>query len=105
MNPVLKKIKRLIIQGNYVFTAKAEAERIADNLTEEDILESILNASFVRTKRSRSPWRKEHLEKIYIIESFTYDGVLIYTKGVIRKQEEVESFYIIVSAKKSTIGD
>jgi len=105
MNYTLKKIKRLIIRGNYVFTAKAETERINDNLSQEDILESILNASFIRTKRSTSPWRQGKKEKINIIESFTYDGILIYTKGVIRKQEQVESFYIIISAKKSTIGD
>jgi hypothetical protein len=58
----------------------------------------------VRTKKSRSEWRKEKNEKIYIIESFTYDGLLIYTKGVIRKQGEIETFYIIVSAKRSLFG-
>jgi len=105
MNNTLKHIKRLIIQGNYVFTAKAETDRIIDNLSQEDILESILNASFIRTKRSTSPWRKGQKENMHIIESFTYDGILIYTKGVIRKLEQVESFYIIISAKKSTIGD
>jgi hypothetical protein len=41
---------------------------------------------------------------MHIIESFTYDGVLIYTKGVIRKQGQNEAFYIIVSAKRSTFG-
>lgn len=29
MNPTLTKIKRLIIQDRYVFTGKADAERIA----------------------------------------------------------------------------
>lgn len=104
MDYVLRKIKRLIIRGNYVFTAKADAERLSDGLTQEDVLESILNAAFVRSKKSRSQWRKDQKEKIYIIESFTYDGVLIYTKGVIRKDDQVESFYIIVSAKRSTFG-
>lgn len=86
MNPTLTKIKRLIIQGKYIFTGKADAERIAGLLTQEMVLESILNASFVRTKRSRSEWRQERHEKMHTIESFTYDGILIYTKGVIRQQ-------------------
>lgn len=105
MDTILTKIKRLIIQGRYVFTGKADAERIADHLTQESVLEAILNASFVRAKRSRSEWRKDRHEKMYIIESFTYDGLLIYTKGVIRQQGGTETFYIIVSAKKSTFGD
>lgn len=45
--------------------------------------------------------REERDEKMYIIESFTYDGILIYTKGVIRQQGPFETFYIIVSAKRS----
>ncbi|MCI0692508.1 hypothetical protein L0337_10965 [candidate division KSB1 bacterium] len=104
MDFVLKKIKRLIIKGNFKFTLKADAERLVDGLTQEDVLESILNASLVRTKKSRSPWRKESDERIYIIESFTYDGILIYSKGVIRKEELTETFYIIVSSKRSTLG-
>lgn len=57
MDPILTKIKRLIIQRKYIFTEKADIERIADGLSEEDVLESILNATFVRVKNSRSPWR------------------------------------------------
>jgi hypothetical protein len=38
MDKILTKIKRLIIQGNYVFAAKAETDRLNDNLTQEDIL-------------------------------------------------------------------
>lgn len=104
MDFILKKIKRLIIQGHYVFTAKADTELLVDGLTQADALESILNAAFVRSKKSRSQWRKERDEKMYIIESFTYDGTLIYTKGVIRQQGPIEMFYIIVSAKRSTFG-
>ena len=104
MDFVLKKIKRLIIQGKYIFTAKADAELLVDGLTQADALESILNAAIVRSKKSRSQWRKERDEKMYIIESFTYDGTLIYTKGVIRQQGSIETFYIIVSAKRSTLG-
>ena len=105
MDFILKRIKRLIIQGRYIFTIKAAAEHVADGLSEEDVLESILNATFVRAKRSRSPRRREKQEKVYIIKSFTYDGVLVYTKGVMRKMEQQEVFYILISAKRSTMGE
>jgi hypothetical protein len=87
MEFILKRIKRLIIQQQYLFTEKAVMERLADGLTEDDVLESILNATFVRSKRSRSLARQTKQEHVYIIESFTYDGILVYTKGVIRQQD------------------
>ncbi|MFQ5630835.1 MAG: hypothetical protein ACE5I1_18850 [bacterium] len=46
MHSILTKIKRLIIQGNYLFTAKAEVERIADQMTQEDFLESAKRSIF-----------------------------------------------------------
>lgn len=100
MQYVLTRIKRLIIQQKYLFTEKATLDRIADGLSEEDVLEAILNSTFVRSKKSRSPWRRGKNEHIYIIESFTYGGVLVYTKGVIRSMYRQETFYIFVSAKK-----
>lgn len=92
MEFTLKRIKRLIIQQRYLFTEKAVAERLADGLTEEDVLEAILNATFVRSKRSHNSARKVKQEKVYIIESFTYDGILIYTKGVLRRQRNKKRF-------------
>jgi hypothetical protein len=64
-------------------------------------LESILNANGItKTIRSTSPIAAKN-EKLYIIESFTYDGLLIYTKGTIKKDAEGEHFYLLVSSKKS----
>lgn len=101
MTPVLVKIKRLIISGNYVFTRKAELEMFEDGITAECVLESILNAKRIKkTIRSTSPIAGKH-EKLYIIESFTYDGLLIYTKGAIKKDADGEHFYLLVSSKNS----
>ena len=97
----LIKIKRLIISGKYAFTAKAIDEMDADGLIEEDVLESILNAQFARTKKSSSRFRQKVKEKVYIIESFTYSGILIYTKGVIHKEAGGEKLYFLISSKKS----
>lgn len=88
MESTLKRIKRLIIQHRYFFTEKAATERIADGLTEEDILESILSASFVRSKNSRSPQRKRKIEKVYIIESFTTTGFWSILKELYEKRQK-----------------
>jgi hypothetical protein len=101
MNLVLLKIKRLIISGKYIFTRKAELEMFADSLTEESVLESILNANGIKKivrSKSQAVQRKE---KLYIIESFTYNGMLIYTKGAIKNNSEGEYFYLFISSKRS----
>jgi len=36
-----------------------------------------------------------------LIESFTYDGLLIYTKGTIKRVDGKEYFYLFISSKKS----
>jgi hypothetical protein len=102
MNQELVTIKRLIIKKHYAFTEKALVEMDRDSLSEEDILESILNAQFLHTKRSTSPFKQRKKEKVYIIESFTYSGLLIYTKGVIRGTGDNRKFYLLISSKKST---
>lgn len=102
MQRILKKIKRLIISGKYLFTFKAEKEMFADNISETDVLESILNANgIIKIINSTNPYKKKK-EKLYIIESFTYDGLLIYTKGTIKQDKNNrEIFYLLISSKKS----
>lgn len=99
----LAKIKRLIILGRYRFTRKAELERLRDGLLQTDVLEAIINANEIKkVLRSTSPFRAGRRDKLYIIEGFTFDGLLIYTKGVIRREFGQETLYILVSAKRST---
>lgn len=102
MQSILLKIKRLIIANRYAFTLKAEAEMFADSLAETDVLESILNANGIKkTIRSKNPQSGKR-ERLYIIESFTYDGLLIYTKGKIAKDETgKETLYLLISSKRS----
>jgi arginine/lysine/ornithine decarboxylase len=100
---VLVKIKRLIIARRVVFSSKAREERMACELTVEEILESILNAQTInKVLRSTSPFRKSQKEKLYVIISSTYDGKVIYTKGTIRKLNQQEEFYILISSKWSS---
>jgi hypothetical protein len=78
----------------------------ADGLLRDDVIESILSAQFLRVKNSSSPWRKGKREQLYIIDSFNFEGVPIYSKGVVRKVSEHESeFYIIISGKRSIASD
>lgn len=98
----LAKIKRLILLGRYRFTRKAELERLRDGLLQTDVLESIINANGIKKiLRSTSPFRAGRREKLYIIEGFTFGGLLIYTKGIVRREFRQETLYILVSAKRS----
>jgi hypothetical protein len=105
MDHTLIKIKRLIWRGKYEFRLSAEIQLADDGLTHEDALEAILNADYLKKKNSISQDKIGPKEKVYIIESFTYDGILMYTKGAIKKSDGQETFYIIISAKRSTSGD
>lgn len=40
-------------------------------------------------------------EKLYIIKGFTYDDMLIYTKGKIYEESGRERFYILISSKRA----
>lgn len=101
---LLIRIKRLALQHAIMFTEKAVFESELDDLTEDDVIESILNAGFVRSKRSTARKRRRPGEMVHIIEGFTFDGILIYTKGVIRRIDECDIFYVLVSAKRNTLG-
>lgn len=101
MNVTLKRIKRLIIQGNYLFTLKAENEIEADGLIVEDALESILNADDIYKVLSSKHPKTGKAEKLYIIKGFTYDNILIYTKGKIYEESGRERFYILISSKRA----
>ncbi|HKU74258.1 MAG TPA: hypothetical protein VJR02_10080 [Pyrinomonadaceae bacterium] len=47
---VLIRIKRAVLAGRYVFSEKARIEMESDDLTEVDIVESILNADAIHKK-------------------------------------------------------
>jgi len=97
---ILIKIKRLIIAKEYVFTLKAETEMFASGLTEVQVLESILNASGIKKILRSTNLKRQLGEKLYVIESFTYDGLLIYTKGTIKIDKlGRETYYLLVSSK------
>lgn len=101
---ILAKIKRLAIARRLRFTFKADVERIRDGLSVEDIIESLVNAPVInKTLRSQSPHRLLSKEKLYVIISSTYDGTLVYTKGTVRKTQDVEEYYLLISAKKDTV--
>lgn len=77
-----------------------------DDLTAEEVLESVINAQAVsKTLRSRSSTRRHSGEKLYVIKSFSFEGTLIYTKGTIVRQDGEETFYIFISSKVATVGD
>ena len=99
---ILVRIKRLVVARRVEFTMKAEIERLRDGLSVEDVLESIVNANAIKkTLRSHSSGRVSARDHLYVIESPTYSGLWVYTKGVLRRKGRQEIFYVLVSSKLS----
>jgi hypothetical protein len=97
---VLLRIKRLVIARRVEFTMKATEERLRDGLAVEDVLESIVNANAIKkVLRSRSARRVGAGERLYVIESPTFTGTWVYSKGTVRRKGGQEVFYVFVSAK------
>ncbi len=102
MDETLRRIKRAVLAGNYRITLKAELEMYADNLDERDVIESILCATRThKMLRSSSPRHPRHRECLHIIISNTLDGILIYSKGKLVREEALEVYYVFVSAKRA----
>lgn len=100
---VLTRIKRAVLARRYVFSEKARIEMETDDLTELDIVESILNADAIYKRlRSISPSRQGRREYLYVIQSTNLDGLMIYTKGKLVEAAGVETYYFLVSAKEAT---
>ncbi len=101
MDHTLVSIKRLCQAGHVVFTQKAEAEMLVDGLRRDDVIEAILNAgSITKRMRSRNPMTGRR-ETLYVIQSTTWDGLPIYTKGKLAPRRETPRFYVLISSKRS----
>jgi hypothetical protein len=101
MSRELILIKQLVLRRKIIWTGQSESQMAIDGLTREEVIESIVNARSLRSKRSTSPQRGHSREKVHIIVGRTYAGLAIYTKGVIRKVEDRETFYVMISAKRN----
>jgi hypothetical protein len=53
----------------------------------------------LKVLRSRSAVRRDPRERLYVIESPTFSGTWVYTKGTIHHKARREVFYVFVSAK------
>jgi hypothetical protein len=99
---VLSRIKRCVLQGNLKFSLKARDEAILDGLSPLDVRESIVNATAIRkTLRSTSPGRSSGREYLYIIVAPNMSGLRIYTKGKFVVEESIETYYLLISSKRS----
>ncbi len=102
MSDILIRIKRAVLAGHYAFSEKARMEMEADVLTELDVAESILNAVAIYKRiRSRSPYRQQAKEYLYVIQSTNLEGLAIYTKGKLVHEAGTETYYFLVSSKKA----
>ena len=102
MSDVLVRIKRAVLAGRYEFSRKAAEEMDADDLTPMDVAESILNAvAIYKTIRSVNPRPGRQREYLHVIQSTNLVGVPIYTKGKLVAEAEIETYYFLVSAKRT----
>jgi hypothetical protein len=99
---LLVRIKRAVIAGHVVFTLKAVEERTNARLTEEEVREAIVNASAIyKSIRSTSQRRRKSREWLHIIYGTTFTGIVVYTKGKLLVERGVETYYVLISAKRS----
>ena len=102
MSDILVRIKRAVLAGRYVFSEKARLEMEADGLTELAVAESILNAVAIYKRiRSRSPFRQQAREYLYVIQGTNLDGVIVYTKGKLVREADAETYYFLLSSKRA----
>jgi adenylylsulfate kinase-like enzyme len=99
---ILKRIKRAILTGDYAFSEKARIEMEADQITELDVAESILNAvAIYKTVRSLSPYRGHRREMLHIIQSTNLNGLAIFSKGKLVSDAGHDTYYFLISSKKA----
>jgi hypothetical protein len=102
MSDTLIRIKRAVLAGRYAFSEKARIEMEIDCLTEMDVAESILNAvAIYKTIRSKSHFRTNRIESLYIIQSTNLEGFPIYSKGKLVTKNGQDVFYFLISSKKA----
>jgi hypothetical protein len=99
----LSRIKRCALQGNLRFSLKARDEAIIDGISPLDIRESLINAtSIAKTLRSTSPTRSSRREYLYVVVAPNLSGLRIYTKGKFVVEASIETYYLLVSSKRSS---
>lgn len=102
MTEILIRIKRAVLAGRYAFSEKARTEMEIDGLTELDVVESLLNAvAIYKIIRSKSPYRRGKRENLYVIQSTNLDGLAIYSKGKLVKEQSQDFYYFLISSKKA----
>ena len=101
MDDILLRIKRCAIRGDLRFTTKAQLELEIDDLSREDVRESLIFATAIY-KTIRSP-RTLHRprERLHVIQSPNLQGVPIYSKGKLVSESRQEVYYVLISSKRA----
>lgn len=102
MADTLIRIKRAVLAGQYAFSEKARTEMEFDGITEMDVVESLLNAVVIyKVIRSKSPYRQGRRENLYVIQSTNLEGLPIYSKGKLMKEQGQDVYYFLISSKRA----
>lgn len=99
---VLVRIKRAVLAGRYAFSEKAQLEMERDGLTELDVAESIVSAvAIYKRLRSISTWHQGAHEYLYVIQATNLEGMMVYSKGKLVRDEGSDKFYFLISSKRA----
>ena len=73
-----------------------------DGLSEFDVAESIINAvAIYKRLRSRSHRRSKRFEYLYVIQPTNLEGLAVYSKGKLVREDGEDRYYFLVSAKRA----
>ena len=99
---ILIRIKKCALGNRLRLTNKARDEMELCDLEIDDIRESLLNAvAIYKTIRSTNP-RTGEREYLHVIQSPNLTGIAIYTKGKLILEHGSDTYYLLVSSKRST---
>jgi hypothetical protein len=99
---ILIRIKKCALSNRLRLTNKARDEMETCGLDVDDIRESLLNAvAIYKTVRSKNPGTGQR-EYLHIIQSPNLSGIAIYTKGKLVPERAIDTYYLLVSSKRST---
>ncbi len=99
----LVRIKRAVLAGHYAFSEKASLELEADvpHRVGYSRIHRQCRSYLQRQFRSQSPYRQHTREYLHIIQSTNLEGLMIYSKGKLVQEADIETYYFLISSKKA----
>ena len=77
-------------------------ENVSSETSTDIVAESILNAvAIYKRLRSQSPYRRVGRQYLYFIQATNLEGLMIYSKGRLVREEGEDHYYFLISSKRA----